>query len=338
MVDRGPKMRGAETRERWAESITARARAYWTPQRRKGLLGGMRLLCPPWEAAPLLRALRLLRGDASMAPDAVRKYMQVSHMAGLLEPALRGLAGRFSPLRVLDAGCGSSYLSLLLGWCARNRWERPVEILGVDRDPVVIRRCRRSASAAGLEDLVRFDVAELGSLDVPEAWARAFGRASGGRPLVHVLVALHACDTASDDALALGVSWGAELIAAAPCCQAELAREWGALSDAGARGPFAPVWRSGHLRREAGATMTDALRTLLLRGCGYDVTAMEFVASGHTPKNTLLRAIRVGVPDPEAFGEYVALRDALGGADIRLAGLLAGPASESTSDGWTKPR
>ncbi|MBI5499237.1 MAG: SAM-dependent methyltransferase [Deltaproteobacteria bacterium] len=322
MVERRPRIRTAETRERWAESITTRARAYWTPPRRKALLGGMRLLCPPWEAAPLLRALRLLRGDASMAPESVRKYMQVSHMAGLLEPALRGLAERVSPLRVLDAGCGSSYLSLLLGWCARHRWKRPVEILGIDREEVVIRRCRRSASAAGLEEAVRFEVAELASLDVPAAWARAFGAARGEGPPVHVLVALHACDTASDDALALGVSWGAELMAAAPCCQAELAREWGALADAGARGPFAPVWRSGHLRREAGATMTDALRALLLRGCGYDVTAMEFVASGHTPKNTLLRAVRVGVPDPEAFGEYVALRDALGGPDVRLARIL----------------
>jgi hypothetical protein len=139
---------------------------------------------------------------------------------------------------------------------------------------------------------------------------------------VHVLVALHACDTASDEALALGVSWGAELIAAAPCCQAELARRWADLAAAGAHGPFAPVWRSPHLRREAGATMTDALRLLLLRGCGYDATAMEFVASGHTPKNTLLRAVRTGIPDREAFAEYASLRDATGGADIRLAALL----------------
>ena len=68
--------------------------------------------------------------------------------------------------------------------------------------------------------------------------------------------------------------------------------------------------------------MTDTLRLLLLRGCGYDATAMEFVGAGHTPKNTLLRAVRTGVPNAEAFGEYVALRDATGGADIRLAGLL----------------
>jgi hypothetical protein len=151
-----------------------------------------------------------------------------------------------------------------------------------------------------------------------------------------VLVALHACDTATDEALALGIGWGAELIAAAPCCQAELARAWAARAaaagaaarDAGGAHPFAPIWGAPHLRREAGATLTDALRALLLRGCGYETTPMEFVASAHTPKNTLLRAVRAGPPDAAAMRAYVALRDALGGDDIRLAHLLpAGPAA-----------
>ena len=155
----------------------------------------MRLLCPPWEAAPLLRALRLLRGDASMPPESVRKYMQVSHMATLLEPPLRRLAESVPRLRSLDAGCGSSYLTLVLAWCARRRWNRPVEILASTATRR-IRRCRRSAGAAGLDDLARFDVGELGSLDAAGAWARVrCGPAEG--PVVHVLVAPHACDTAS---------------------------------------------------------------------------------------------------------------------------------------------
>jgi len=310
-------------RERWAAELTARAKAHWTPERRRGLLGDLHLLLPPVEAAPLLRALGLIRADASMPPAAVRKYMQISHMALLLEPTLRELAAARPCVRVLDAGCGSSYLTLLLAWCFRHRWHRPARILGVDRDEQVVRRCRRSAAQAGLDDVLRFEVAALDGLHPAAVWTRAFGETPADGPLVDVLVALHACDTATDDALALGVGLGAELIAAAPCCQAELARAWAELARTGASGPFQPLWHSPHLRREAAATMTDALRALLLSGCGYEVTVVEFVASSHTPKNTLLRAVRTGTADPRARARYAALRDALGGADIRLGRILS---------------
>lgn len=315
----------AERRRRWAAEISARAEAYWTSARRRERFGELRLALPPWEAAPLLRALGLLRGDGSMAPSAVRKYMQVGHMVLLLEPLLRRLSADRPVVRVLDAGCGRSYLTLVLAWCFRHRWRRHAELLGVDRDPVVVRRFRKRAALVGLDDALRCEVATLEGLDVGAAWARAFGAPPPADRPVDVLVALHACDTATDEALALGVGLGAELIAAAPCCQAELAQAWAALADAGARGPFAPIWRSPHLRREAGATLTDALRTLLLRGCGYEVTPMEFVGSEHTPKNTLLRAVRLGTPDPEAFVEYAALRRTLGGPEIRLARILPEP-------------
>ena len=299
-ADREPKRRSAETRERWAASITARAREHWTPQRRQGLLGGMRLLCPPWEAAPLLRALRLLRGDASMPPESVRKYMQVSHMATLLEPPLRRLAESVPRLRSLDAGCGSSYLTLVLAWCARRRWNRPVEILASTAT-------RRLSGAAGAAPAPRGSTTSRASMSA--SWGRwtrpgpgpaiRCGPAEG--PVVHVLVAPHACDTASGTRRWRWCVVGAELIAAAPCCQAELARV-GRPADAGASGPFGPVWRSPTCGGRPGP-MTDALCLLLLRGCGYDTTATEFVGAGHTPKNTLPRAVRTGVPDAEAVGE-----------------------------------
>ncbi|MBN1774644.1 MAG: methyltransferase [Deltaproteobacteria bacterium] len=314
-----------ERRRRWAAEISARAVAFWTATRRRKLFGDLQLVLPPWEAAPLLRALGLLNGDGSMPPASVRKYMQIGHMVLLLEPLLRRLAAERPVVRVLDAGCGSSYLTLLLAWCFRHRWHHPAELLGVDRDPVVVRRCRKRAALVDLDDVLRCEVAPLETLDVPAAWGRAFGAPPPPDRPLDVLVALHACDIATDDALALGVRLGAELIAAAPCCQAELAQAWAALAETGVSGAFAPVWRSNHLRREAGATLTDALRTLLLRGCGYEVTPMEFVGSSHTPKNTLLRAVRVGIPDPEAFAEYAALRRAVGGPELRLARILPEP-------------
>ncbi len=134
------------------------------------------------------------------------------------------------------------------------------------------------------------------------------------------MFALHACDTATCDAIALGVSAKAELIAVAPCCHGELARGWATLAHE--EGASAPVWRAPHLRRETAAHVTDTMRTLLLGSAGYEVTALEFIGSEHTKKNTLLRANPRGASNPKARAEYESLVTATGGIRLRLAGRL----------------
>lgn len=314
-------MNADEQPKSWAKAFAARAAAYWTADRTRHLLGDKHLLLPPAEAGPLLRALGLLKGDASMAPDSVRKYLQVNHMVALLEPLLGDLIQTSPLVRILEVGCGRSYLALLLAWCFRHRYHHPVQVLGVDRNASLIETCRQRVSMVDLDNTVRFTATAAESLDVDATWRQSYGE-TAAELQVHALVALHACDTATDDALALGVRLDAQLIAAAPCCHAELARKWSKLASAGAVGALSPIWSSPHLRREAAATMTDALRTLLLRGCGYVVTPMEFVPATHTPKNTLLRAVRHAGPDLAAMRQYVALRQSLGGAGIVLERLL----------------
>ena len=311
------------TRAGWAVAFGARARAHWTAARVAALAAGKALVLPPVEAALLLRALGLLRADGSLPPTEVRKYWQVSHMVTVLGPALRTLRERPGTLRVLDAGCGRSYLTLVLAWLAREVWRQPLEVLGVDRDPAVIAEGRRRAAVAGLGDVVRFVAAPLDGLDVGAAWAAAFVRAPDERAgPVDAVIALHACDTATCDAIALGVRAGAALIAVAPCCQAELARGWAELAEAGAPGAFAPIWSMPHLRRELAAEVTDALRALLLRAAGYDVAAIEFVPSPHTRKNTLIRAARSGGAAPDARAAYDAMVAATGGRGLALAARL----------------
>ncbi len=313
----GAAERAASRQRRWAEETTEKARAWFTPERTRHLLGDKRSLLPPVEAAPLLRALGLIQADGSMRPDSVRKYMQVSHMVGLLECGFEDLVARHPVVRVVDAGCGSAYLTLALAWCFEHRWRHPARLVGLDRNAKLIEKVRGLATLAGLES-VRFEVAELST---PDALGRAFPESDGR---VHALIALHACDTATDHALAHGVAAGAELLAVAPCCQAELARQWAGLE--APSGPLAPIFASPQLRREAGATFTNALRMLLLRGVGYTVTAAEFVPTEHTPKNTLIRAQRAA-PDPSAVrvavAEHAALKASLGGCGIRLEALLA---------------
>ncbi len=294
---------------RWAEEITRRAQEHWTDERTQGLTRGKTLAITPRDAAPVLRALGLLNADVSLPPERARKFFQVNHMIAVLGPSLRELMGTVPRLRIVDAACGRSYLTLALAWWLARTRGHAVELIGLDRSAELIDECRRRSAMTGLEDVVRFEVGTLGEVGP---------HAVGGR--ADALIALHACDTATDEALALGVALGATLIAAAPCCQAELARAWTAL-DSG--GPFAPVHRVPHLRREAAATVTDTFRALLLRGLGYEVWPLEFVPSEHTPKNTLLRAMDRGRPDPAAIAEYEALRDATGGAGIRLEAALA---------------
>jgi SAM-dependent methyltransferase len=320
------------TRERWASEIAARARAHWTPVRTAELARGKALLLPPAEAAPLLRALGILDHDAALPPAHVPKYFQINHMVALLGPELRALRDRHAVIRLVDAGCGRSYLTLLIAWCAREVWRHPLRVLGVDRNPAVIEESRRRCALAGLDDAVRFEAAALdavGAVDVRAAWSRGF---PGDAADIHGAIALHACDTATCDAIALGVALGAELIAVAPCCQAELARAWSAQaaedSVAGARDGFAAIRGAPHLRRETAAHVTDAMRLLLLRAVGYDARAIEFVPAEHTRKNTLIVALRAlqalpqAAADPDARAQYAALCAATGGPGLQLARRL----------------
>ncbi len=311
-------------REAWAADVEARARAHWTPERTHGLLGNKHLILPPAEYGPLLRAIGLLQADASMSPESVRKYMQVSHMLTLLEPQLRDLAQSWPSVRVLDLACGNSYLTFTLASSLQRRLCHPASILAVDRNARLIEACRERAWRLGLDGILRFETSMIGPFDLDAAWRRGFGEGLQ-EPPVHLLVALHACDTATDDALALGLTMRVPSMAIVPCCQGELARKWSELAQGDSDSPMAPVWKWPHLRRETAATMTDALRSLILRGCGFKASPVEFVPSAHTPKNTMIRATAQEPGSPALFRDYIALRTAMGGVRLRLEELLPEP-------------
>ncbi|MDQ3333734.1 MAG: SAM-dependent methyltransferase [Myxococcota bacterium] len=293
------------THEAWAREFTRLAQDHWTPERTLELTGGKALEIVPADAPLLLRSLGLLHRDASMPPHEVRKFLQINHVVRVMRSAIAELSAAYPVLRFVDAGCGRSYLTMLLAWCAKHRWGQRIEVLGVDRNADLIEVCRERTRMAELDDVVRFEACSVDELVVDGT--------------VHGVFGLHACDTATCDAIALGIRLDAHLIAVAPCCQAELARGWSALTGEGA---FAPIWRMPHLRRETAAHLTDAMRVLLLRAAGYEVTPMEFIAAEHTKKNTLIRALRRGTPDPGARAEYDALVAATGGVGIALAGVL----------------
>ena len=294
--------------DRGAQAFERLAQLHWTDAELHRVTEGKDLMVLPTTAPTLLRTIGLLHRDASMPPPQVRKFLQLNHMLRLLRPPLLELMQRPDLLRIVDAGCGLSYLTLSLAWCLQHIYRHPAALTGVDRDPDRIEACRASAQQAGLEQLT-FRCIAIDQFEPSNA--------------PHVVLALHACDTATDHAIALGLRSGADLIAVAPCCQAELARHWTALPELLelpelTDQPLEPLLRTPHLRREAAATVTDAMRMLLLQAVGYETRVVEFVPSRHTPKNTLIRAMQRHTPDQHALRQYIALRDATGGAGIAL--------------------
>ncbi|MCA9616710.1 MAG: methyltransferase, partial [Myxococcales bacterium] len=162
-------------RDEWAERFAERARAYWTPARTEDLVRDKTLAVLPAEAPELLRALGLLHRDASMPGAERRKFFQINHMVAMLGPAMRELvatreaSGSTEPLRLVDAGCGRSYLTLLLAHAIPRLHGVPVQVLGVDRNAEVIDESRRRTNAALLGDHVKHHVSRLDAIDVRRA-------------------------------------------------------------------------------------------------------------------------------------------------------------------------
>jgi hypothetical protein len=239
----------------------------------------------PDQSKTLLQALHLLTRDGDLNADARRKLKQINHLYGLLRPLLEPLwADGRAPLLV-DAGAGNGYLGfvlyeLLLGPLGRG------ELVGVETRADLAHRVQERVAALGFERLrcLQAAVATLAEADA-DGVARLQGQA------IDAVVALHACDTATDDAMLLGLRAGAAVIAVVPCCQAEVARllAGGSAMQQG----LGPLWRHGLHRRELGAHLTNVIRSLVLEAHGYAVTVTELTGWEHSLKNEVILARKV---------------------------------------------
>lgn len=183
-----------------------------------------------------------------------------------------------SPLRVVDLGCGNAYLTFAAYRFLTARGA-DVELIGVDvREDQRVRNTR-VAEELGYAGRVRFVAGTISDAVV--------------EPAPGLVLALHACDTATDQALARAVAWGAQWVLAAPCCHHDIAAQ---LKQHAAPEPYGALTRHAILRERYADALTDALRASVLRLHGYRVDVVEFVDSAHTPRNLLLRARRTGAP------------------------------------------
>jgi hypothetical protein len=245
--------------------------------------------------------------NGQLRGEAAGKYRQVQHYIELLRP-LPLWQREYSaerPLRILDGGCGKAYLSLALYQYALLRGI-PVNMLGVDSNPDLV------GAVAGIAVRLGFEHARFESTTIAEL-------ADTGEP-VDLLVSLHACDTATDEALAAGVRLGAQAIVLAPCCHQELAGQIAANRKA-QRSPAAAhaaaTLGSGLLLHRQAEIVTDSLRAAALAALGYSVDVIEFVSHEDTARNLMIRASRrsdrgVEGATSEALTQYRALADEWG--------------------------
>lgn len=243
------------------------------------MMGGKDRPLRPDRSGELLRVIGIMNADGTISRKHAKKYKQVNHFVELCRPVWERLGAQRAftpeaPLCILDLGCGNAYLSFVMAEALRLE-DITARLHGIDRRSDVIERAQARARELQFEH-VSFSVQTIHSVSEVEAL--------GGGP--DVVVALHACDTATDDALRLGVEAGVPALLVAPCCQHELMDQLGDPK----RLPVGAIVRHGLLRQDFAATLTDAIRVEWLEAQGYQVDLVEFVTSEHSAKNLLIRA------------------------------------------------
>ena len=245
---------------------------------------------------PFLRDLGVMTEDGKIVRTKTDKFRQINRFLEFIEDILPRLEkGR--ELTILDFGCGKSYLTFAMYHYLHELRGYDIRIIGLDLKKDVIDHCGKLAEKYGYDKLT-FLVGDIADYD--------------GVDRVDMVVTLHACDTATDYALAKAVGWGAEVILSVPCCQHELNAQFAARD--GCAEVMAPVMDYGLLRERFAALATDGLRAKYLEREGYETQVLEFIDMEHTPKNILLRAVKTGRKDGRAAEEIRKCIEFLGAA------------------------
>jgi SAM-dependent methyltransferase len=244
------------------------------------------------DAAPFLKAVGIMAEDGKIKADMQKKFRQINEFLKLVQQTGELEKRNTSPLHVVDCGCGNAYLTFAFFYYLNSVLSIPTSLVGIDVNGELLTRHAEKSASLGWPDLT-FQTTSI--IDF--------------RPLTppDIVLALHACDTATDEALAQGIQWQSTLIISAPCCQHHLQKQ---LDHQPAPGPFEAVERHSILKERLGDILTDSFRALILRIMGYQTDVVQFVSSEHTAKNLMIRAVKsLHVGDPKFVREYQALKD-----------------------------
>lgn len=226
-------------------------------------------LIPEGVPCPFLFEIGVMNRRGKVLAAKRKKFRQINRFLEIVNDIVPNLP-KAGCLRVVDFGCGKSYLTFALHHLLTVIHDREVKIRGVDRENSVVSSCVEIANRLGCRGL-SFETGDIRTFDMDEK--------------VDLAVSLHACDTATDDAIAKAVQWNAEVILAVPCCQHEIAKS---MNYAG----LTAITEQGILKERFAAIATDALRASALQVHGYATQVTEFIDMEHTPKNLLIRAVK----------------------------------------------
>ena len=237
-----------------------------------------RLLDP---SDPFLREVGIADAKGVIKPSRQDKYKQVEEFLRLLSPTLNSAieAGQIhkptieNPLRITDLGCGHAYLTFAAHQFLMKSGI-PVEVTGIDVRPDSRDRNNAIAEKLGITKTIKFKAEEISKTTADAA---------------DIAIALHACDTATDDAIAWAVNGGAKLLLIAPCCHHDIQKQIETAPE-----PWGALTKFGLMKERLGDLLTDSFRAQLLRIVGYRVEVIEFVGGEHTPRNLMIRAVKTG--------------------------------------------
>lgn len=250
-----------------------------------GTVSGREYLIKPGKADKLLKAINIMAENGKIKNDMIRKYNQIDHFVELVEPMLRDLTKDRSELKIVDCACGKSYLSFVLNYYLREVMKINCRITGIDISEGVIRSSREIAEKLSYRNM-EFITGDIRTLLYEDERGRAI------QP--DLVISLHACDVATDYALAYGIRNRARGIIAVPCCHSELLNQY-------SYKPFEEIIKHGVFKARLADILTDGLRCMILEAFGYSVSAVEYVSPLDTPKNLLIRAVLTGSFNP---GKY----------------------------------
>ena len=241
---------------------------------------------------PFLIEVGISDADGRVKPTKADKYLQVEEFLRLLVPTLNSAieAKQIAkptvekPLVIADLGCGSAYLTFAVHQYLRSI-DMPVRVIGIDIKPESLKRNNEIAKKLKIEKTIEFKAEAIDQTSLTSC---------------DIAIALHACDTATDDAIAWAVSSGAKLLLVAPCCQHDLQTQMSQVPE-----PWNLITKHGLMKERLGDLMTDALRAQILKLVGYRSEVIEFIGGEHTPRNIMIRAVLTSAKaDPKELETY----------------------------------
>ncbi|MBC2582878.1 SAM-dependent methyltransferase [Clostridium sp. DJ247] len=236
------------------------------------------------KADSLLKEIGIMSKEGKVKNDRIRKYNQIDHYVELFDEML-GKLPKTETLRILDCGCGKSYLSFVLNYYLTEVKKIKCHFIGLDYKESVIESSKKIAGNLGYRNM------EFHAIDIKNY---------NPKNKINIVMSLHACDTATDMALALGIKLESDAIVSVPCCHRELLSQY-------SYEPFKDILKYGVFKARMADILTDGMRSLMLEAKGYDVSVVEYISPLETPKNLMIRALKVKDENDDAMSKYLSL-------------------------------